>query len=552
MTGAATADRCGMPLAGEPTQEAGAADLAARLRVAEDRLATVLSATGTYPYTAIIHADDRADGSLSAAAYERLIGGPVPDGVKPDEGWRQRIHPDDRGALIADRAALRRGEPQRLEYRVLGADGEVVWVVEHMDPRSFDGDALVVDGIIIDVTVQRLLERRLREALVDARREMSEAEARSLVDPLTLIPNRRHLETSLTEQFDDGRHGAGLGLLLIDVDYFKLVNDTYGHRAGDAVLAEIARRLCAATGSRMLVARWGGEEFCVMAPGVRDERDLRAAGETLRAAIAAEPIVIDDGQQHLLTVSVGGALATLGETPNELIDAADRALYAAKRRGRNQVRLGSDVQAGDLGAHEPESIRIAQAMALSVAVREGTDPLHSQQVADLAASVAQQIGLPIAAVARCRLGGWLHDVGKVGIPDEILKKPGPLDERQWAIVRKHPLIGEQLVRRVAGFVDVTSIIRHHHEWWDGSGYPDGLAGEQIPLEARIVAAANAYAAMAADRVYARGRSQRGVIRELRRMAGSQLDPAVVAALERTITTDKARNARALRQRRRAA
>ena len=149
----------------------GAAALAveAQLRAAEVLLALVLDATGTYPYTAIIHADDTAEGVFSAAGYERLIGAPVPPGLQPDDAWRRRIHSDDREALMADRVAMRRGEPQRLEYRVVAADGELVWIVEHMVPRCVDG-VLLVDGILIDVSVQRRLELQLRDALSLAQR----------------------------------------------------------------------------------------------------------------------------------------------------------------------------------------------------------------------------------------------------------------------------------------------------------------------------------------------------------------------------------------------
>jgi diguanylate cyclase (GGDEF)-like protein len=343
--------------------------VAAQLRAAEVLLALVLDATGTYPYTAIIHADDRVEGAFSAAGYERLIGAPVPSGLQPDEAWRRRIHDEDRGSLMADRVALRRGEPQRLEYRVVAADGAVVWIVEHMVPRSVDGQ-LLVDGILIDVSVQRRLELQLREALVLAQRGRDEAEARSLVDPLTLIPNRRHFEERLVEEFAQSRAGAQLGLLLIDVDHFKLVNDTHGHPMGDRVLVEIARRLSGAIGEKVLVARWGGEEFCALAAGVRDEHDLRAIAETIRTAIEVEPIGFDGELECslALTVSVGGALAEAGATQSELIDMADRALYAAKRRGRNQVRLGSDLRA-DEAAPDANGRHRRSALAVDILIR---------------------------------------------------------------------------------------------------------------------------------------------------------------------------------------
>ncbi len=351
-----------------PISDAAGA-VTAELRAARVLLDLVLDATGTYPYTAIIHADGRAEGVFSAAAYARLIGAPVPAGLQPDDAWRRRIHHEDRDALMADRAALRRGESQRLEYRIVAANGDAVWIVEHMAPRCVDGE-LLVDGILIDISVQRRLELRLRDALADARRGQEEAEARSLVDPLTLIPNRRHFEGALVEEFSRSCPGAQLGLLLIDVDHFKLVNDTCGHPTGDRVLVEIAGRLSDAVGSNVLVARWGGEEFCALAPGIRDEHDLRAVGETFRSAIEVEPIAFGDESARALglTVSVGGALAEPGFTQSELIDTADRALYAAKRRGRNQVRLGSDLRA-DEAAASVEGRPRRSALALDILVR---------------------------------------------------------------------------------------------------------------------------------------------------------------------------------------
>jgi HD-GYP domain-containing protein (c-di-GMP phosphodiesterase class II) len=144
--------------------------------------------------------------------------------------------------------------------------------------------------------------------------------------------------------------------------------------------------------------------------------------------------------------------------------------------------------------------------------------------------VAKKLGLSDALVLRCRLGGWLHDVGKAGIPEHILAKPGPLDDSEWAVMRTHPVMGEQIVRGVAALRDAATAVRHHHERYDGSGYPDRLAGTAIPIEARIVAAADAYAAMTAARPYSPARTPFEATVELRKCSGSQLDPDVVRAL----------------------
>jgi HD-GYP domain-containing protein (c-di-GMP phosphodiesterase class II) len=205
-------------------------------------------------------------------------------------------------------------------------------------------------------------------------------------------------------------------------------------------------------------------------------------------------------------------------------------MYAAKRSGRDCVRLESDLEAETPPQDEPESVRIAQALAFAASVREGMPALHCQQVADLAAATAEELGLRDDTVLRCRLGGWVHDVGKVAIPDAVLRKPGPLDDEEWDVVRSHVEVGEAIVARVPALRGVGAAVRHHHERWDGTGYPDGLAAEEIPIEARVVAAADAYSAMAADRPYSGERERDDAIAELRSAAGSQLDAAVVEAL----------------------
>ena len=235
--------------------------------------------------------------------------------------------------------------------------------------------------------------------------------------------------------------------LLVDVDHFKTVNDTYGHQIGDAVLSEIAARLLGAVRAYDCVARWGGEEFIVLAPALDHERALWRVCQALRESVGAMPVTV--GQRRLdVTVSVGGVLADPTGSHELIVDQADRALYSAKRQGRDRSRLFSELTANDLAAEEPEAIRLAQALSLSAGVREGVPEEHAEEVSDLAGAIARTLGLPDDMVLRCRLGGWLHDIGKVAIPDRILVKPGDLDEHEWRIMRTHAEIGEQLVRRI--------------------------------------------------------------------------------------------------------
>ncbi len=395
--------------------------------------------------------------------------------------------------------------------------------------------ALIALGLLLVVLMLVIVRRTRHDAaaqMADAEQRRRVAERQSRTDLLTGLLNRRGFGERLhAELARASREGNAPGLLLADVDRFKTVNDTYGHPVGDQVLVEVARRLARAGRQYDAVGRWGGEEFVVLVASAGDDASLRASAERLRAAIADEPVRTAEGLELHVSVSIGGAVGGTGLwTVEALADAADRAMYAAKRRGRDCVRLHSDLDAEDDQPHEPESIRVAQALALAASVREGMPELHCQQVADLSAAIAESLGLTEHGILTCRLGGWLHDVGKVAIPDEVLSKRGPLDDDEWALMRRHATIGETIVARVPALSDAARAVRHHHERWDGRGYPDGLAAEQIPLEARIVAAADAYSAIASDRPYRAERGRDEAIAELRASAGTHLDPQVVDAL----------------------
>ncbi len=189
-------------------------------------------------------------------------------------------------------------------------------------------------------------------------------------------------------------------------------------------------------------------------------------------------------------------------------------------------------------------MRLAQAVSLAVSVRPSAradepEP-HAEHVAELAARVATQLGLPASSVLLCRIGGWLHDLGKGALPDELLAKRGPLDESERALMRMHPIVGEQLVRRIGGLEDAAPILRHHHERFDGQGYPDGLRGSDIPIEARIVGAAEAYSSMTSGHIYRPSRDQGDAVAELCREAGTQFDPEVVTALQTVLEAEALR------------
>jgi putative nucleotidyltransferase with HDIG domain len=246
-------------------------------------------------------------------------------------------------------------------------------------------------------------------------------------------------------------------------------------------------------------------------------------------AIARAPISAGGVTLHQ-TVSLGAVRCdAYARTVDALVEAADRRLYAAKRGGRNRVSLDADAPAGTTPG-EPEAIGMARALAFAGSLRDKEPEAHAAEVSLLAALVAERLGLPEPLVWRCRLGGLLHDVGKVAIPDRILDKPGPLDAVEWAQMRTHPAVGAEIVDRFPPLREAAAAVRHHHERYDGGGYPDGLAASAIPMEARIVAAVDAYSAMTGTRPYSPARPPAEAADELRASAGSHLDPDVVAAL----------------------
>ena len=488
----------------------------AELAEAHAALSRVVEAMDDHLYTLEVQPDGRAPAIYRGPNREALAGGAV-----DDRAWESLVHPGDRERWWAALDRLPDGEPIELEYRVIGLDGAERIVLDHLRPRRGPDGALFYDGVTRDITERRRLEDQLRRA-------RAEAELRARTDELTGAFNRRHFAEIVADALSGDARGCGL--LLLDADHFKQVNDAYGHMVGDVVLVELSRRLRACLGTADCLARWGGEEFAVLLQGVGSDAELDRRAQRLRAAVARTPIAAE-GVSVRLTISIGAARAgdELGSL-DALVEAADRCLYVAKRHGRNRVSLVPNVVVADATAGEPEAVSIARAFAFAAAVREKAPEAHAEQVARLATLTAERMGLPGEVVLRCRLGGWLHDVGKAAIPERVTDKPGALDDAEWALMRTHPIVGEDIVRRLPALTAAAAAVRHHHERYGGGGYPDGLAGDAIPIEARIVAAADAYSAMTADRVYSARRSADEVAAELRRSAGSQLDPSVVAAL----------------------
>lgn len=349
----------------------------------------------------------------------------------------------------------------------------------------------------------------------------------AITDALTGLRTRRFFESRLGLKITEvGMERDRLAVLIVDVDHFKSVNDRYGHPAGDRVLIEIAHRLREATRTGDLLARYGGEEFAVVVSGSGAAEPARI-GERLRLRVAESPITLPDGELVTVTVSVGTAsFPDHGRTPTDLITAADRALYSAKALGRDRIALGSAVAPR---AHPPGTGSVLVDLERLASEVDGwlSEHEHSEAVGYWAGMVAAQLGHCPNSVRRAELAGRLHDIGKALIPESIWTKQAKLSDEEWQLVRQHPVYGWRLAKTVPGLTTVAEIVRQHHERFDGNGYPDGLAGSGIRIEARILAVCDSWAAMLANRTYKAGLSEQEASEELLRGRGSQFDPQVV-------------------------
>ena len=322
--------------------------------------------------------------------------------------------------------------------------------------------------------------------------------------------------------------GTSLALCLVDFDDLKSVNDRFGHPVGDLVLGQVASRLRQGGES----FRLGGDEFAVLLPR-QDERQATAVARSIVERVAA----LDVEGVGPVTVSAGVATyPTQGSGRDELIRLADSALYWAKKDGKNRVRayaaesiFRANLEQLTDTPDRAARYRAAESLAKAVDERDAYTGSHSQRVGDYSARIARRLGADEPGVELTRLAGNLHDLGKLAIPEDVLRKGDTLSEAERLMLERHPQIGFRMLESL-GVQPVADWVLHHHERWDGAGYPDRLAGDQIPLGARIIFVADAYDAMTSDRAYQPAIPPRDALAELERCAGTQFDPAVVKAL----------------------
>jgi diguanylate cyclase (GGDEF)-like protein len=356
---------------------------------------------------------------------------------------------------------------------------------------------------------------RMAVALADHMRLLAASRSEALTDALTGLGNRRALMLELDAEVEAASEAAPRAVMLFDLDGFKQFNDWHGHPAGDALLRRLGDRLSAAVAPTAGAFRLGGDEFCVLARACEKE------GERLRDAAIEALSDVDGGFE------VGSSCGLVmvprdAATPSSVLQLADERLYAEKAR-RRRFTVGH------------------QATSALVQVLQEREPQLGKQlhdVAELVRRVAVAMGVEGDELEKVVRAAELHDVGKVAVPDSILSKPGPLSEAEWGYMREHTIVGDRILSAAPALEDTAKLVRASHERFDGTGYPDRLRGEEIPLGARIVAVCDAFEAMTSERPYRPALSVREALDELRRCAGAQFDPNVVSTFRAIVTSTR--------------
>jgi diguanylate cyclase (GGDEF)-like protein len=383
-----------------------------------------------------------------------------------------------------------------------------------------------------------LLERSLDLASQELTQRNASLRLQAATDGLTGLANHRTFHERIRIHIDRAQEkGHEVGLIMMDVDGFKRVNDSLGHQAGDSILREIAGILTDTIGAEGSY-RYGGDEFAALLPEKGPEETMSVA-ERVRQVTPKRTT----GSGTRVTMSLGIAcFPATAETVEELVYGADAAMYWAKSAGKNRVgdwsRLVKERADGRLPWYAADrGVRAPDVVAAFVAALAAKDPLtsaHTERCSWYALTLAEEIGLDEEEMSIVRLASLLHDVGKIAVPDQVLSKPGPLDEKEWAQMKQHPTAALNVLGQIRAITEATPAILHHHEHFDGSGYPDGLKGKDIPIASRILLVTDAFDAMTSDRPYRRAMPVEHAIQELARCSGTQFDPEIVQAFLRIL------------------
>jgi diguanylate cyclase (GGDEF)-like protein/PAS domain S-box-containing protein len=463
---------------------------------------------------------------IEVSPIYREICGYAPDAELTHAAFLETLHPDDRTMVeTAEQHAILAHSEFYAEYRCLWPDGSVHWLRSHGIPiKDADGRPVSMIGVSQDITEQKELEERRERALQDAL-YISER------DPLTGLLNHRAFHRRLAEITDRLRaENTRAWLTVLDVDNFKFFNDVYGHSTGDEVLRQVASRLAETFGDTHTIARFGGDEFALVLNGSAETSPTDMA-RVVRKRIGAFSYRPPESAADIpITISVGAALINnRGSSRLDELNLADERLRRSKLGAEDSE--ATQQMLASLSA-EIEGFSMLYSLVTAVDNKDRYTRRHSEDVMNLSVTVAEELGVSAEMRHIIAISALLHDVGKIGVPDNILRKPGLLTPEERSIINNHAEMGAIIVSAVPALKATLDAVRHHHERWDGKGYPAQLAGTDIPLMARIMAVVDAYSAMTTDRPYRRGMEPSQAVAILKEGAGSQWDPECVAAFVR--------------------
>jgi diguanylate cyclase (GGDEF)-like protein len=482
------------------------------------------------------------DDAYNEVILERPIPGSIGRGVLREEFRHGSVYFIDHTRYAWTEDELLYFPPGDFEERVPGGfhrddalfvplrdtDGQMLGLFDLYDPE--DGcvpsdEALQVLEIFANVTASSLENARYA----------AELEVRAVTDGLTGLYNHRHFQETLAHEVDRAaRYGLVFALLMMDLDLFKNVNDRLGHPRGDEVLKSVADVVRGNARTSDFAARYGGEEFVMILPGTSAKQ---AAALAERIAQGVRDIALDVPDPPRISISIGMAdYPACGRDRESLISAADAALLFAKRAGRDMIADFSEMSLVefDQSALEGLAFRLEKAdietietLAAAIDMRDAFGKERARDVAASADWVATELGLDDTERSMLHMAALVYDIGKVGIPVDVLNRRGDLSEQERVAIRRHPEVGKRLLESVTRLNALAPVVLHHHERWDGTGYPDGLEGEEIPFAARVIALCDAWQAMVSERPYRPALSPDAAVAELRAGAGQQFDPGLV-------------------------